>query len=51
VHNTYTSAYLVFEERLEHGEDSVEVERLVDHVESFESQGKSFLQEINQKVT
>jgi hypothetical protein len=47
---TYASPYLVFEERLEHGEHSIKVERLIDHMESFEPQRKGFLQAIKQNV-
>jgi hypothetical protein len=43
---TYTSPYFIFEERLENCKHCIEVEWLIDHIESFEPQGKCLLETI-----
>jgi len=41
---TYSSPYFIFEERLENCKHCIEVEWLIDHMESLEPQGKCFLE-------
>jgi len=47
---TYSSPYFIFEERLENCKHCIEIEWLIDHMESFEPQGKCLL-ETTKKVT